>query len=153
MEALAKVFQSRKFWKAMRISTMLSPVRCTSKPSTLNSSITSSHPKSQNFLSSEKLSFPGNPVSIKHQRYLCMSSSSRSGDHGYQKSSIQGSEAFFRSVLESMQSVYLNRNPTAKTILDIVESADNSHICYDHLAFRTFGVLFWLSFQNSEFAL
>ncbi|OIW04733.1 hypothetical protein TanjilG_08616 [Lupinus angustifolius] len=39
-----------------------------------------------------------------------------------------------------MQSVYLNRNPTAKAILDLVHSAENNSLCYDHLAFRTFGV-------------
>lgn len=55
--------------------------------------------------------------------------------------SLQGGEAFFRSVLEGMESVYLSRNPTAKAILDLVESADKSQICYDHLAFRTFGVI------------
>lgn len=54
---------------------------------------------------------------------------------------MQGGEAFFRGVLESMQSVYLNRNRTAKAILDLVHSAENNSLCYDHLAFRTFGVL------------
>lgn len=59
--------------------------------------------------------------------------------------SLQGGESFFRSVLEGMESVYLSRNPTAKAILDLVESADKSQICYDHLAFRTFGVIFCLN--------
>jgi len=54
---------------------------------------------------------------------------------------VQGGEAFFRGVLESMQSVYLNRNPTAKAILELVHSVENNSLCYDHLAFRTFGVL------------
>jgi len=39
-----------------------------------------------------------------------------------------------------MEKVYLSRNPTAKTILELVQSYDGDHICYDHLAFRTFGV-------------
>lgn len=39
-----------------------------------------------------------------------------------------------------MEKVYLSRNPTAKTILELVRSYDGDHICYDHLAFRTFGV-------------
>ncbi|XP_030484458.2 2-oxoadipate dioxygenase/decarboxylase, chloroplastic [Cannabis sativa] len=56
------------------------------------------------------------------------------------KSSFQGSESFFRSVLASMETVYLNRNPTAKAILELVHSADEERICYDHFAFRTFGV-------------
>ncbi|KAE9595590.1 hypothetical protein Lal_00031171 [Lupinus albus] len=61
-------------------------------------------------------------------------------EQGSHKTSIQGGEDFFRGVLESMQSVYLNRNPTAKAILDLVHSVDNNSLCYDHLAFRTFGV-------------
>lgn len=39
-----------------------------------------------------------------------------------------------------MEKVYLNRNPTAKNILELVRLADSDHIRYDHLAFRTFGV-------------
>ncbi|MBA0845417.1 hypothetical protein Goarm_022268 [Gossypium armourianum] len=39
-----------------------------------------------------------------------------------------------------METVYLNRNPTAKSILELVSSVDDEQICYDHLAFRTFGV-------------
>lgn len=39
-----------------------------------------------------------------------------------------------------MESVYLSRNPTAKAILDLVRSTHNDQICYDHFAFRTFGV-------------
>lgn len=39
-----------------------------------------------------------------------------------------------------MERVYLNRNPTAKAILELVQSVDNDNICYDHFAFRTFGV-------------
>ncbi|KAL9285133.1 hypothetical protein ACSQ67_024495 [Phaseolus vulgaris] len=52
---------------------------------------------------------------------------------------VSWGEGFFRGVLESMQSVYLNRNPTAKAILELVHSVENNSICYDHLAFRTFG--------------
>ncbi|XP_073526069.1 uncharacterized protein [Phyllobates terribilis] len=58
----------------------------------------------------------------------------------HSSSSFQGKESFFRSVLKNMESVYLNRNPTAKGILDLVHSAGNEKICYDHFAFRTFGV-------------
>ncbi|CAM8956136.1 unnamed protein product [Rhodiola kirilowii] len=61
-------------------------------------------------------------------------------ENGYPKSAPQISESFFRSVLASLENVYLNRNPTAKTILELVQSADEERICYDHLAFRTFGV-------------
>eukprot|EP00268_Persea_americana_P007610 TRINITY_DN1286_c0_g3_i1.p1 TRINITY_DN1286_c0_g3~~TRINITY_DN1286_c0_g3_i1.p1 ORF type:complete len:307 (+),score=48.57 TRINITY_DN1286_c0_g3_i1:131-1051(+) len=48
--------------------------------------------------------------------------------------------SFFRSVLSSMEQVYLSRNPTAKSILDLVHSCEGDQICYDHFAFRTFGV-------------
>lgn len=56
------------------------------------------------------------------------------------ESSFQRAESFLRSVLASMETVYLNRNPTAKSVLELVRSFDGDHICYDHLAFRTFGV-------------
>ncbi|KAJ0763233.1 hypothetical protein HanPI659440_Chr08g0278381 [Helianthus annuus] len=49
-------------------------------------------------------------------------------------------DSFFRSVLSSMEQVYLNRNPTAKAILELARSTDANQICYDHLAYRTFGV-------------
>ncbi|KAJ4831796.1 hypothetical protein Tsubulata_017007 [Turnera subulata] len=70
-------------------------------------------------------------------RFLCSMSASSELDH---QSSFQGGESFFRSVLGSMERVYLNRNPTAKAILELVKSADGQQICYDHLAFRTFGI-------------
>lgn len=53
---------------------------------------------------------------------------------------LQGGESFFRNILSAMETVYLNRNPTAKKILELVHSAENEPICYDHFAFRTFGV-------------
>lgn len=43
-----------------------------------------------------------------------------------------------------MEAVYLNKNPSAKAILELVRSADADRICYDHFAFRTFGVMFVL---------
>lgn len=43
-----------------------------------------------------------------------------------------------------MERVYLSRNPTAKSVLDLVRSSDaagaGGGLCYDHFAFRTFGV-------------
>ncbi|KAJ3694123.1 hypothetical protein LUZ60_009603 [Juncus effusus] len=53
--------------------------------------------------------------------------------------SPKGSESFFRTVISNMEKVYLQRNPTAKAILDLVQSHDGDNICYDHFAFRTFG--------------
>ncbi|OEL27973.1 hypothetical protein BAE44_0011004 [Dichanthelium oligosanthes] len=52
----------------------------------------------------------------------------------------KGADSFFRTVTSNMEKVYLSRNPTAKNILELVRSYDGDHICYDHLAFRTFGV-------------
>lgn len=52
----------------------------------------------------------------------------------------KGADLFFRSILSNMQKVYLSRNPTAEKILDLVRSYDGDHICFDHFAFRTFGV-------------
>ncbi|KAL5223901.1 hypothetical protein ABZP36_010540 [Zizania latifolia] len=52
----------------------------------------------------------------------------------------KGTDSFFQTVISNMEKVYLTRNPTAKTILELVHSYDGDHICYDHFAFRTFGV-------------
>lgn len=87
--------------------------------------------------STEHLSL-GLSISARNMSVSC-TYSSKNGSHSH-GSTIQGGEAFFRGVLESMQSVYLNRNPTAKAILDLVHSVENNSLCYDHLAFRTFGV-------------
>lgn len=54
--------------------------------------------------------------------------------------------------MESMQEVYLKRNPTAKAVLDLVHSVDNDKLCYDHLAFRTFGVLLLLYYLLQTFS-
>jgi len=53
---------------------------------------------------------------------------------------VQGGELFFRNVISNMETVYLSRNSTARAILELVRSHDGNHICYDHFAFRTFGV-------------
>ncbi|XP_020595721.1 uncharacterized protein LOC110035774 [Phalaenopsis equestris] len=52
----------------------------------------------------------------------------------------EGSESLFRTALLSMENVYLGRNPTAKAVLDLVRSAGGNQICYDHFAYRTFGI-------------
>ena len=61
---------------------------------------------------------------------------------------LQGGESFFRSVLGSMETVYLNRNPTAKAVLELVPSVQDDRICYDHFAFRTFGVFILLKYYT-----
>lgn len=63
--------------------------------------------------------------------------SSNKDSHG---SSSQVAEPFFRSVLGQMETVYLNRNPTPRSVLELVRSVDDDQLCYDHLAFRTFGI-------------
>ncbi len=60
---------------------------------------------------------------------------------------FQGADSFFRTVISNMEKVYLSRNPTAKTILELVRSYDGDHICYDHFAFRTFGVSIRFTFS------
>ncbi|XP_038713898.1 uncharacterized protein LOC120007620 isoform X2 [Tripterygium wilfordii] len=74
------------------------------------------------------------------KRNLCAMSASSSGNELFDPS-FKGAESFFRSVLASMETVYINRNPTAKAVLELVRSADDGdEVCYDHIAFRTFGV-------------
>ncbi|KAL8257778.1 hypothetical protein R6Q59_029819 [Mikania micrantha] len=87
-------------------------------------------------------SFVSLPSTINHSKFSVVSAS-----HGSSPSSSSSSldadgddTSFFRSVLSSMEQVYLNRNQTASTILKLVMSTDANQICYDHLAFRTFGV-------------
>lgn len=75
----------------------------------------------------------------KINQFSCISASSNHFGPS-QDSSFRGGESFFRSILSAMETVYLNRNPTAKQILELVHSVGNDRICYDHFAFRTFGV-------------
>ncbi|XP_072964969.1 2-oxoadipate dioxygenase/decarboxylase, chloroplastic/amyloplastic [Typha angustifolia] len=77
------------------------------------------------------------PISIGN-RGLTMAVRSEAG--AIPDSLPKGAESFFRTVLSNMEKVYLSRNPTAKAILDLVRSRDGNNICYDHFAFRTFGV-------------
>ncbi|RRT83005.1 hypothetical protein B296_00012335 [Ensete ventricosum] len=53
---------------------------------------------------------------------------------------LQDDELFLRTMISGMEKVYLSRNPTANAILELVRKDDGDHICYDHFAFRTFGV-------------
>ncbi|XP_022158076.1 uncharacterized protein LOC111024647 isoform X2 [Momordica charantia] len=74
------------------------------------------------------------------KRLLSIVSSAEPTGNGPQESRFRGAQSFLRNILASMEAVYLSRNPTAKAILELVPSVDNDKICYDHLAFRTFGV-------------
>ncbi|KAG9451834.1 hypothetical protein H6P81_004738 [Aristolochia fimbriata] len=76
--------------------------------------------------------------STKRRSSCVASGSPKMDDLTYSSAHTSGS--FFRSVLSSMEKVYLSRNPTAKAILDLVRAHDGDHICYDHFAFRTFGI-------------
>ncbi|ESQ34342.1 hypothetical protein EUTSA_v10008276mg [Eutrema salsugineum] len=51
-----------------------------------------------------------------------------------------GSETFLRNVFENILQTYLRKNPTAKTIWELVQSVDNEKICYDHFVFQTLKV-------------
>ncbi|KAJ4711273.1 Plant/T7N9-9 protein [Melia azedarach] len=125
------------------ISSYSSNIKTASRPSNFPSSIRSvassssfvqQPPKSPNIISLKPPSSHGNSVSFQ-RRNLCIVSASKP-DASY----LQGGESFFRSALASMEAVYLSRNPTAKAVLELVQSARNDQICYDHIAFRTFGV-------------
>ncbi|XP_074274539.1 2-oxoadipate dioxygenase/decarboxylase, chloroplastic [Silene latifolia] len=109
-----------------------------------SSSSSSTQLNSRNFLFyKEKNDHNKHPLFLKsNQRCFSVKASvSDSSQNGTANSSpFRGSESFFRNVLEGMEAVYLNRNPTAKAILELVGSAGSDKICYDHFAFRTFGV-------------
>ncbi|KAK9116875.1 hypothetical protein Sjap_015822 [Stephania japonica] len=95
---------------------------------------------SPNLFTSTRIAVPTKPISVGiTKRCLTVVSGSKS-DEFQSVSAPQVSESFFRSVLARMEKVYLRRNPTAGAILELVHSFDASPICYDHLAFRTFGV-------------
>lgn len=122
---LATVFSSIK-------TNYSSPLRSLSSPNSISSS--SIVPlKSRNKL------FLTNSISTHTKRDICTVSCSKM-DQSQSHSPPQSAEIFLRSVLASMEKVYLSRNPTAKAILELVHSNDGACICYDHFAFRTFGV-------------
>ncbi|XP_068649841.1 2-oxoadipate dioxygenase/decarboxylase, chloroplastic/amyloplastic [Aristolochia californica] len=106
-------------------------------------SLLSGHSMSFSFSSSAPVS--GFPLRLKlrqdstQKRSFCFASGSQKMDE-LTCSSKQTAGSFFRSVLSSMEKDYLSRNPTAKAILDLVRVHDGDHICYDHFAFRTFGI-------------
>ncbi|WCJ32494.1 hypothetical protein M5689_013914 [Euphorbia peplus] len=85
--------------------------------------------RSLSSLSPRRINLPKNSLPAAQFRSLSVVSAS-----------ISENDSFFRSVLGGMEKVYLNRNPTAKSVLELVQSADGGRVCYDHLAFRTFGV-------------
>ncbi|XP_048440890.1 uncharacterized protein LOC125477609 [Pyrus x bretschneideri] len=136
----------------MRLSRMISSVTAFSsainKTSSTLYSLTPLQPNvnpitisRRNFISLTKSSsFPLKHSISMNKQYLSTLSSSRSDNGTSLDLPAQGAESFFRAVLASMEAVYLSRNPTAKAILELVGSASDEQIYYDHFAFRTFGV-------------
>lgn len=57
-----------------------------------------------------------------------------------------------RSLLSAIVRPYLTKNPTAVAALDLIRKHDGGPVCYDHFAFRTFGVCSFL-FDSSWGAL
>ena len=53
-----------------------------------------------------------------------------------------------RSVISAIVKPYLEKNPTAMAALDIIRKHNKASICYDHFAFRTFGVDLCNLFNN-----
>ncbi|KAF9625174.1 hypothetical protein IFM89_020041 [Coptis chinensis] len=98
--------------------------------------------QSTTFVSFKEKRFLGNSVScnIIKKRDHCIASTPTMDQSQSHTSQAQVAEPFFRSVLANMEKVYLSRNPTASAILELVKSSDSAPICYDHFAFRTFGV-------------
>ncbi|XP_062111703.1 2-oxoadipate dioxygenase/decarboxylase, chloroplastic [Humulus lupulus] len=125
----------------MRLSSSTSSLPISINKNNPFSSLTSSSTLRQStftqLLSFPRSSFTVNSMSTQKRNISAVASTPQNGSD---KSSFQGGESFFRSVLARMETVYLNRNPTAKAILDLVHSVDEDRICYDHFAFRTFGV-------------
>ena len=60
--------------------------------------------------------------------------------HCFSLSQAQPSVPLLRSILSAMVKPYLMKNPTAVAALDLIRKHDGGPLCYDHFAFRTFGV-------------
>ncbi|PWA67112.1 hypothetical protein CTI12_AA319230 [Artemisia annua] len=125
---------------------MITTIR-SSKPLLPSFFSSSSLQRSSSFSSPNFISFPSinnnnnhfSEYNNTHKRMLASTMSHASSLH---PQLVQGQvgDSFLRNVLSSMEHIYLNRNPTAKAMLDLTTNHDNQSICYDHLAFRTFGV-------------
>lgn len=108
--------------------------------STLHSSLFGVQVRSRNSISIKPSSSQTYSSLSATNRNLSVVSASKTENGAGAAASQKKVESFFRSVLASMETVYLNRNPTAKAVLELVQSAGDENICYDHIAFRTFGV-------------
>ncbi|XP_009409346.2 2-oxoadipate dioxygenase/decarboxylase, chloroplastic/amyloplastic [Musa acuminata AAA Group] len=111
-------------------ATRRSRVSFSSLPSLSRACLRRLHPFQQGTLPSRFISY-GN-------RNLCMALQSDASS--VVEAPLKGNELFLRTMISGMEKVYLSRNPTAKAILELVRKDDGEHICYDHFAFRTFGV-------------
>lgn len=120
---------------SLRSSAVKASLRLPSPPSLLP--LRSLSPLSLSFSAVSPIRLPSGERNLSVVATSGPVSSSVNGSHG---SSFQVAESFFRNALENIEKVYLNRNPTAKAVLELVQSVEDEHICYDHLAFRTFGI-------------
>ncbi|KAG0500506.1 hypothetical protein HPP92_000578 [Vanilla planifolia] len=89
------------------------------------------------YLSRSAERFPRCAVSFRRQN-LNMAVQSQTG--AIPDASLKSTNSFFETAIHNMEKVYWSRNPTAKSVLDLVLSADGNLICYDHFAYRTFGI-------------
>lgn len=53
---------------------------------------------------------------------------------------MQDEVPLLRKLLAGVVKPYLKNNPTALAALELIRKQDKGPICYDHFAFRTFGV-------------
>uniref|UniRef100_A0A0D6QWC2 2-oxoadipate dioxygenase/decarboxylase n=1 Tax=Araucaria cunninghamii TaxID=56994 RepID=A0A0D6QWC2_ARACU len=77
---------------------------------------------------------------VRGRQFCGVSNTGRRGMDADAMPTAQISETFFRNVLGSMEKIYLTKNPTASSIVDLVRRYDGGQLCYDHFAFRTFNV-------------
>ncbi|XP_042426911.1 uncharacterized protein LOC122014649 [Zingiber officinale] len=125
-----------------------SPALFLSSSSSSSSSIRSHSSSSYNPTRSQVSFLPRPSLSFLHRRSLYLRPSSNrwlskavlSESKTPVESMMKGNEFFLRKLISGMENVYLSRNPTAKAILELVRKYDGDHICYDHLAFRSFGI-------------
>jgi hypothetical protein len=54
---------------------------------------------------------------------------------------MQDQVPLLRTMLAGMVKPYLGKNPTASSALELIRKHDQGPVCYDHFAFRTFGVI------------
>ncbi|BBN05576.1 hypothetical protein MPTK1_3g14320 [Marchantia polymorpha subsp. ruderalis] len=109
------------------------PTLC-NRPLSTSTACTSSKGKSVFFGSNcnYKRRSPGTFCESFHTRLPIMVSASNS--------TSQAVIPLLRNLLSGIVKPYLEKNPTAVTALQLIRKEDPGPVCYDHFAFRTFGV-------------